>query len=100
MQQQSSQPLRILVVEDDAPTLAAMTQILRTLKFIVQPARTIAEAYANLADQQILIVDLHLPDGSGADIIRKIRAEGRAMRIIVITSAADDDLHRMLDRSM
>jgi PAS domain S-box-containing protein len=71
----SVRSLRILLVEDHETTLTILTRLLRRAGHEVVPASRIKEARRHLAEQQfdLVISDLGLPDGSGADLIREAK---------------------------
>jgi DNA-binding NarL/FixJ family response regulator len=54
---------------------------------IIGSALTVAEAYQNLeyASPDLAILDINLPDGSGIDIIKKIRIKGYLSTIAIFT---------------
>lgn len=63
---------RILVVEDDADTARMMSRLLNSSGYPTMTAGSVAEA-KKLCDGNrfdLLIADLSLPDGSGADLLR------------------------------
>lgn len=63
---------RILVVEDDADTARMMSRLLNSSGYPTMTAGSVAEA-KQLCDENrfdLLIADLSLPDGSGADLLR------------------------------
>jgi DNA-binding response OmpR family regulator len=63
---------RILVVEDDADTARMMSRLLNSSGYPTMTAGSVAEA-RQLCDEHrfdLLIADLSLPDGSGADLLR------------------------------
>lgn len=65
---------RILVVDDDPAITALYDEVLRGVGYDVVTAGSIAEAMAAMerinGDAQVLVVDLGLPDGDGADFVR------------------------------
>ena len=66
---------RVLVVDDHAPTLAILAQLLNRRQFEVVTAGTAAEALA-LADGQeidLFISDIGLPDGNGCALMAEMR---------------------------
>ncbi len=69
---------RILVVEDDRAAARGLVYALEHEGFDVIEAGTAADAlcYARERDPHIVLLDVRLPDGSGFDICRTIRAEG------------------------
>ncbi|MDB6126966.1 MAG: multi-sensor hybrid histidine kinase, partial [Verrucomicrobia bacterium] len=66
---------RVLVVDDHAPTLAILTQLLNRRQFDVIAAGTAAEARAMSAGQEIdlFISDIGLPDGNGCALMTELR---------------------------
>jgi CheY-like chemotaxis protein len=72
----SATHLRLLVVEDHADTLRAMTRLLRNMGHDVHAAPSAAEAFS--AAQQnnfdLVISDLALPDASGFELMAKLKA--------------------------
>lgn len=60
---------------------------------VVAEAASVAEALrrAELVRPQVLLVDLQLPDGTGIDIMKKLRELLPEARSIVLTSFDDDD---------
>lgn len=49
---------------------------------------TLGQAAEHLADQrfELLILDINLPDGSGLDLLRQVRAGGDATPVILLTA--------------
>ncbi len=86
----SQPPARILLVED-TPTQAEVAKaLLRDLGVEIRHAETAGRA---LADAQAfppdaILLDLELPDFSGFELMRKLRAEGVEAAIIVVTANA------------
>jgi two-component system catabolic regulation response regulator CreB len=77
---------RILVVEDEPAIAESVAYALRRDGFVVSLAGTLAEAEAQRADADLVILDLMLPDGSGFEWIGAIRGERRDKPIIVLSS--------------
>ncbi|MFD2839035.1 response regulator [Populibacterium corticicola] len=59
---------------------------------IVAEAGSVAEGVrrAELVSPQVMLVDLQLPDGTGIDLMRAVRAKSPEIRAIVLTSFDDD----------
>ena len=70
-----SRSLRILLVEDHADTLRVLSRMLRGLGHAVTTAASVATALdASAAGPfDLLVSDLGLPDGSGLDLMRRLR---------------------------
>jgi len=60
---------------------------------VVGEAGTMTAAMAEAArlKPQVVLMDVRLPDGSGIDACRTIRADHRDTRVLFLTSFADDD---------
>lgn len=82
----------ILIVEDDAWTRNALCRIFSHHGWDVRTAATLAEGLVLVeSEPACVVIDMALPDGSGAAILRKIRDEGRACRVVLCTVLADAD---------
>ena len=70
---------RVFVVDDDLQILQLYDVALRRQGYEVVTAATCADAIAKLdeiqGDAQVLVVDLGLPDGDGADFVRAAAAK-------------------------
>lgn len=66
---------RVVVVEDNAPTLRVLSDFLAHSGFDVAKARTVAEAKACIAQAgcKAVLLDMHLPDATGNDFVRELR---------------------------
>jgi DNA-binding NarL/FixJ family response regulator len=80
----------VLVVDDFAAVAIAMKLAFRhDGRFeLAGSATTAAEGLAQLNGQDVVLLDLHLPDMSGEELVRAFRAHSPAA--IVLHSAADD----------
>ncbi|MDQ8168731.1 MAG: ATP-binding protein [Gemmatimonadota bacterium] len=91
-------PLHILVVEDHDDGREFLRRILRADGHEVDAVGTCADARDRLAAAEgspafdLVLTDVGLPDGSGWDLVRHVRARHPAVRIGVITGwEAQDD---------
>ena len=88
-------PLRLLVVDDHEVVREGLVALLsRRDEFqVVAEAGTVAEslAAARRFEPDLVIMDVRLPDGSGIEACREIRAEFPAMRIVMLTSYPDEE---------
>lgn len=82
------QLMNVLLVEDDLALGDALGQALRHAGLRAVWVRRLKEARAFLdtEPQDVLLLDLSLPDGDGLDLLRDLRARGSAMPIIVLTA--------------
>lgn len=92
-------PARHLLVVDDEPHIGLVLRpFLEQLGYRVSLARTLDEARsalrANPADG--LLLDLHLPDGSGLDFLRDLRKQDGTARlpVVVLTAEGEDRVLR------
>lgn len=83
----------VLVVDGDPATHAALDEVLRAKGLVTARAAGLAEALAQVehALPAGLITDVALPDGSGYDLVRRVRAlpGGRAVAILVVRAESD-----------
>jgi CheY-like chemotaxis protein len=78
---------RVLLIDDDPGVLKSMTRCLTQLGFDVCQAATATEALAKLDGQDVVIIDLKLPDQPGTVVLRKIRTENRPIRTAIWTTS-------------
>ncbi len=87
--------LRLLVVDDHEVVRQGLVALLdRREGFqVVAEAGTVADAIhqARTFEPDIVVMDVRLPDGSGIEACREIRAELPATRIVMLTSYPDDE---------
>ena len=81
----AARPLNVLLVEDHEPTLRVLERLLRQIGHRVTgvPSVTAALAAAAQGAFDLIISDLGLPDGSGLDVMRRLRDSfgGRAIAL-------------------
>ena len=78
---------RILVVEDQRSLLRNLVRGLEEEGYEVIPAASVSEARVALARQpDVFVLDLMLPDGSGVELLRKLRGEGLRQPILILTA--------------
>jgi CheY-like chemotaxis protein len=90
---------RILVVEDHGDTLRSMKLLLRRLGFEVLVAENMTEAL-RIAEQEpfdILLSDIGLPDGSGLELLKRIRSIREVPALALSGFGMDEDIERSLD---
>ena len=88
-------PLRLLVVDDHEVVRQGLVALLerREAFQVVAEAGTVAESIEQARRHQpdIVIMDVRLPDGSGIEACRAIRAELPATRVVMLTSYPDEE---------
>ncbi len=84
---------RVLIVEDQGPAAEVLaTYIERVAGFAVAGhASSGADCLAQLAGGAVdlILLDIYLPDMSGLEVLRRIRAAGSTVDVIVVTRARD-----------
>lgn len=79
-----------LIVEDDLDSCDWLGTMLTRRGYPTECARTLREAFEKLEDGPCcVILDLSLPDGSGVDILRHIRARNLPISVAVLTGSTD-----------
>jgi DNA-binding response OmpR family regulator len=90
----------LLIVDDDQDLRGAIAEQLRDEGFLTVEAATAAEgvAAARTAKPDLVLLDVDLPDMDGRDACRRMRDDGVAAPVIMLTAAAtDEDTVRGLD---
>jgi signal transduction histidine kinase len=85
---------RILLVEDHADTLQALSTLLRKDGYDVATAANIREAEPLLQKAEVLITDIGLPDGSGCDLMQRFKEQGGSLGIAITGFGQEDDVAR------
>ena len=89
----------ILVVEDERDLSTILAYNLRADGFEVVTADTASDAYRAIASQrfELIVLDLMLPDASGLDICRALKANAQTREVpILITSARAEEVDRIV----
>ncbi len=87
----------ILVVEDSKTINKIIAKELKSLGFYVSQAFTLKEAREFLKKNiyDLIILDLHLPDGEGSELIANIQSLTKT-KVVVLTSLQDEELREEL----
>jgi len=82
---------RILVVDDDGRLVGLLTEYLGDHGFVVESRLTGGEGLARLAmsDQDVVILDVMLPDMDGFEVLRRIRS-GSDVPVLMLTARGDE----------
>jgi DNA-binding response OmpR family regulator len=88
--------MKLLVVEDEKALSKSICDYLRMEGNICEEATTFKDALRKIADNtySCIILDIGLPDGSGLEIIRELKKNKSADRILILSakSSLDDKL--------
>jgi len=87
----------ILIIEDSKTINNIIKNELKKLGLSVSQAFTLKEAKKFLEKKKysLIILDLHLPDGEGSELIANIQSLTKT-KVVVLTSLQDDDLREEL----
>lgn len=91
---------KILLVEDDLSLIDGLTYSLKKQGFELDTARTVKAAYELFRDGKyaLLILDLALPDGSGFEVCKKVRALSKVP--IIFLTASDEEVNVVMGLDM
>ncbi|MBS1182862.1 MAG: DNA-binding response regulator [Proteobacteria bacterium] len=83
---------QVLVVDDDSEIRKLLARYLREQGFRVLVASTCAEVREKMVTNRIdlIVLDVMLPDGSGLDLCRDLRASRSVVPIILLTALKED----------
>lgn len=83
---------RILIAEDDASTRRSLERLFRLNGAEVSTAASAEEALTLLHGKpHWIVLDLHLSDNQGEEVLRTIRERELPIRVAVVTGSADRD---------
>lgn len=96
---------RVLYVEDDGANVALVRKILeRRPEVALSVAGTVREGLeAALRERpDVLLLDLHLPDGMGIEILETLRLQGEPLPPVVVVSASamPHEISRVLEKGV
>jgi two-component system response regulator DevR len=93
--EQPERPLRLLVVDDHEVVRQGLVSLIgRRAGFeVVAQAGSVAESIEQAAryEPDLVVMDVRLPDGSGIEACREIRAAHPETRVIMLTSYPDEE---------
>lgn len=86
-------PPRHLLVVDDEPHIGLLLRPeFESRGYRVSIARSLAEARTTVDSVDLMLLDVHLPDGSGIDFLRELRGRPRTQNlpILILTGESGD----------
>lgn len=88
----NTQAPQLLIVDDDEEIRQLLSRYMRDQGFRIQLASSCAEVVASIATSRIdlIVLDVMLPDGSGLDLCRDLRAARSSIPIILLTALQED----------
>ncbi len=90
------QGINLLLVEDHKDSAEVMSRLLRARGYSVETCSTVAEALkiSNERHFNLILSDIGLPDGTGIDLIRRIREHSSIPAIALTGFGMDQDISR------
>jgi two-component system phosphate regulon response regulator PhoB len=89
------EPRRVMIVEDEPDVARLLAFNLQQAGYAVQIAATVAAALAKAKEKrpEVVVLDMMLPDGSGYDVCRALRAapETADVGVLMLTARGDAD---------
>jgi two-component system CitB family response regulator len=85
--------IRLLIVEDDRQIAEIQRRFVERLDGVelsgIAHTLTDARDLIEVLQPDLLLLDVHFPDGNGLDLLRELRARDRATDVILITAARE-----------
>ena len=80
--------MKVLVVEDDPAIANGLVSYLSRTEFCVEHVDTVADAKHAIASGifELVVLDLNLPDGDGLRLLSKLRSQGEAVPVLILTA--------------
>ncbi len=85
--------MRALILEDETNLREILKIILGDFNYEVDEAENLEEGLSLLNEKNydLILADLRLPDGSGMDLVKKVKKEGPETEVIIITAFASTE---------
>ena len=90
--------MKVLIVEDDPRIVSFLERGLRAEGYSTESATTVRDAWAAVeapGGVDVLLLDLTLPDGTGTELLARLRRAGSDLPVIVLTAKGEvaDKVH-------
>ncbi|MEZ8823721.1 response regulator [Vibrio amylolyticus] len=90
-----SKPTRVMIIEDDIAIAELHHRYLAQMGGFevigIATSKTEAEMQLDILKPDLVLLDVYLPDGTGLDILQKVRGCNQGCDVILITAARDVD---------
>lgn len=91
--------LKLFIVDDSIPIVERLTNILsgiENLKIVgLATNATKAVEYIMKSNPDVLILDIHMPDGNGIDILKQIKKEKPSIIVVMLTNYPESDYKKI-----
>lgn len=98
-----SQVIQLLIVEDDRQIAEIQRRFVERMEGVelagLAHSLTDARDLVDILKPDLLLLDVHFPDGNGLDLLRELRARNSATDVILITAAKEVNTLRSALRS-
>lgn len=80
--------MKILVIEDERQLREVITESLQKERYVVETAGTAGDAIDKIEvyDYDCILLDIMLPDGSGLDVLKRLKELNRKENVIIISA--------------
>jgi hypothetical protein len=91
--------VRLLLVEDHDDTARTLSRLMEQRGYAIEVAGTVAAGLSAVKEREfdLLICDIGLPDGTGMDLIAKIKQNHKTPAIAVTGFGMQQDIDRALE---
>lgn len=82
--------MHVLVIDDEPAVRQILAAAVKKAGYTVDTAATVTEGASKLVrgDADVALCDIHLPDGSGLDLVRSMKESGSETQFIMVTAFA------------
>jgi DNA-binding NarL/FixJ family response regulator len=91
--------LKIFIVDDSMPIVVRLTNILsgeENLKIVgIANNATKAIEYIAKSNPDVVILNIHMPDGNGIDILKQIKKEKPSTIVLMLTNYTESDYRKI-----
>jgi FixJ family two-component response regulator len=94
MPRSETQPPLVVIMDDDPSIRRALDRLLRAAGLSVETFASAAELFARESPVRpmCLVLDIHLPDMNGLDVLKGIIAADQGVPVLIITGETDPEL--------
>lgn len=91
--------LKLFIVDNSELIVDRLVKVLSEIDGIkiigVANSAKIASEYIFKSNPDVVILDIHMPDGNGIDILKKIKQEIKRIKVIMLTNYPENDYRKI-----